>query len=685
MFEESLVIGASSSFSPTETINSSIETSDLITPNPTFARFASVSNSISSLDNNFVASQSFVENSQTANKNQVQSIVDSLTGILKTELHAGSGLYSTGQDNAGSNLNSARNLGTLNGRTQASDFVSGSDSNDYYRFNLSASSNFNVRIDGLNANANIQLLNSNGQALESSSETGTTAESIVRTLNAGTYYVRVFSVNGTNTDYNINLTEDSAGNAIANARHLGTLDGTQTLKDFIGTSDSNDYYRFTFANKSEFNLALNGLNADADVQLLDRNGKVIAESLQSGTTSESISSTLNVGEYVVRVLPYGNINTNYNLKLTATPLITSDALNSQWYALNFRDDEIRDLTQNLASDRQLNRNELISIFRVAKDGSIISADELRDLRLLVSNASAFNLSDHVSVLANKVVNGNAANQNYRGQALGNLSAGSSGIHMENLIAKWFLGSDRPTTLNNSHTYRQVNGSLFQNGISAEDIRQGRLGNCYFLATLSSIAQEKPARIQNMFLDNNDGTFTVRFFNNGVADYVTVDRFLPTDASGNLVYASIGLSAINAANELWVALAEKAYAQLAESGWSRRSSEDAKNSYAAIAGGWMDAVMEQVTALNTAESSAVSMAKQQAIALVNSSKLLTAGFINLDSQKNNFGIVNNHAYAITSYNATTGKFRLRNPWAKQHADLTWEQLTSLKAIIQWTNA
>jgi hypothetical protein len=80
-----------------------------------------------------------------------------------------------------------------------------------------------------------------------------------------------------------------------------------------------------------------------------------------------------------------------------------------------------------------------------------------------------------------------------------------------------------------------------------------------------------------------------------------------------------------------------------------------------------------------------MAKQQAIALVNSSKLLTAGFINLDSQKNNFGIVNNHAYAITSYNATTGKFRLRNPWAKQHADLTWEQLTSLKAIIQWTNA
>ena len=186
----------------------------------------------------------------------------------------------------------------------------------------------------------------------------------------------------------------------------------------------------------------------------------------------------------------------------------------------------------------------------------------------------------------------------------------------------------------------------------------------------------------MFIDNGDNTFTVRFFNNGVADYVTVYRFLPTNSSGNLVYAGAGANATNTANELWVALAEKAYAQLAESGWSRGS---ATNSYAAIEGGWMDNVMKQVTALNVSEGSidgsTSSMTKQQLIDLVGSNKLLTAGFVN----GANYGVVNNHAYTITSYNATAGTFRLRNPWATQHADVTWDQLVSLKAIVQWTIA
>jgi hypothetical protein len=30
----------------------------------------------------------------------------------------------------------------------------------------------------------------------------------------------------------------------------------------------------------------------------------------------------------------------------------------------------------------------------------------------------------------------------------------------------------------------------------------------------------------MFTKNGDGTYSVRFFNNGVAEYVTVDRELP---------------------------------------------------------------------------------------------------------------------------------------------------------------
>ena len=47
----------------------------------------------------------------------------------------------------------------------------------------------------------------------------------------------------------------------------------------------------------------------------------------------------------------------------------------------------------------------------------------------------------------------------------------------------------------------------------------------------------------------------------VPEYVTVDSFLPVNSSGNFVFALGGKSAANAGNELWVALAEKGFAQV----------------------------------------------------------------------------------------------------------------------------
>ncbi|MCE2697873.1 MAG: C2 family cysteine protease [Anabaena sp. 49633_E8] len=286
------------------------------------------------------------------------------------------------------------------------------------------------------------------------------------------------------------------------------------------------------------------------------------------------------------------------------------------------------------------------------------------------------MADSVKVLSNKIANSDVANTR---STIGNLFAGSSATQMENLIGKWLLGNNRPGLTNSSYSYRSVSGSLFQNGISANDIRQGQVGDCYYLATLSSIAQEKPTYIQNMFTDNGDSTFTVRFYNNGVADYLTVDRQLPTNLSGNAVYAGWGGgSSTSTTNELWVALAEKAYAQLAESGWSRSS--NSTNSYSAIQGGWMDKVIRQVTGLAATSQSVSNMTQTQLINLVNSNQILTAGFV----YGAGFGVVNSHAYTITAYNATNRTFYLRNPWGVQDASVTWSQLLSLRAIIQWSN-
>jgi hypothetical protein len=75
-----------------------------------------------------------------------------------------------------------------------------------------------------------------------------------------------------------------------------------------------------------------------------------------------------------------------------------------------------------------------------------------------------------------------------------------------------------------------------------------------------------------------------------------------------------------------------------------------------------------------------MNETQLINLVNSNQILTAGFVN----GGGYGVYDRHAYTITAYNSTTGKFNLRNPWATSHADVTWAELTTLKAYIIYSN-
>ena len=465
---------------------------------------------------------------------------------------------------------------------------------------------------------------------------------------------------------------DNAGNTLATGRAVGTLTATQSFSDWVGSLDTNDYYKFNVGTQSNFSLSLTGLSADADVQLLNSSGGVISSSENDGIVSESITRQLSAGTYYARVYQFSG-DTNYSLSLNATA-VAPTPIPTDWYSQNLLDAQIITLTRSLAADGNLSRNDMISIFRDAKDGSVIDANELTDLRTLVSNSTLFTMADSVKVLSNKIANSDVANTR---SGIGNLSAGSNATQMENLIGKWFLGTDRPVA---SRAYSYVSGSLFQNGLSADDVYQGQVGDCYYVATLASIAQEKPDYIQNMFTDNGDNTFTVRFYNNGVADYVTVDRYLPT--SGNYAFYADwgGGSSTSTSNELWVALVEKAYAQLAESGWSRSSTST--NSYAAISGGWMDTVIRQVAGLGTSSFEAVNMNQTQLINLVNSNQILTVGFVY--AAGNTLGVVNGHAYTITAYNATNQTFHLRNPWGSTHADVTWSQLVSLRGIIEWSN-
>jgi len=57
--------------------------------------------------------------------------------------------------------------------------------------------------------------------------------------------------------------------------------------------------------------------------------------------------------------------------------------------------------------------------------------------------------------------------------------------------------------------------------------------------LGEIALRNPAQITSMFIVNGDSTYGVRFFQNGVSRYVTVDSQLPTYAGGHFLYANMG--------------------------------------------------------------------------------------------------------------------------------------------------
>ncbi len=230
-------------------------------------------------------------------------------------------------DGAGNTLGNALNIGDLNGDRTFQDFIGTEDTNDYYRFNLQNNSNFTLSLSDLSSDAEVQLLDNTGQVIESSTGAGSSTETITRSLTAGRYYVRVYPYSGS-TDYTLNLSAteidvDLAGNTFGRARDIGNLSGSRSFQDVVGTTDTDDYYRFTLDRSSSFSLTMNGLSTDADVELLRSDGSVLSSSLNSNSSDELITQTLDAGTYYVRIYPFSG-TTDYNLTLSATAIRSND-------------------------------------------------------------------------------------------------------------------------------------------------------------------------------------------------------------------------------------------------------------------------------------------------------------------------------------------------------------------------
>ena len=350
-----------------------------------------------------------------------------------------------------------------------------------------------------------------------------------------------------------------------------------------------------------------------------------------------------------------------DLGRTTSPLRVDPTL--AWIDNNIQDANLRSLARQSQYDHVLSRTEMISLLNQAALSGVNST-EFNDLADLLSRPDLLGTPGYVQELAENVVHGDPANVRYQGSSLGNLYSGSTATHLNKLTAKWFLGADRPTLPGGEgYSYQLAAGTLFQaGGPSFVDVDQGALGDCWFMASLEEVALRSPGLIQNMFIDNGDGTYTVRFFRGSDPEYVTIDRYLPVDddAYRTFAFANSSDSYYDSTNILWPALAEKAYAQLNESGWIGSGAEN--NSYWALDGGFADRAMKHITG-QTAVMIAMPDGAASTLGLAIGTDFLAGKMIVFctDHAGVAANIVPSHCYAMLGYDAATGTFTLGNPW------------------------
>lgn len=259
----------------------------------------------------------------------------------------------------------------------------------------------------------------------------------------------------------------------------------------------------------------------------------------------------------------------------------------------------------------------------------------------------------------------------------------------------------------SVTYGPAQGQTFVDGVKPQDIKQGGTGDCYFLSSMASLAQNHPDLIQNNIKPNPDGTYTVTFHvppgfdvlkalgpAGGIAEeklldtantlantfgvnvpmqtvQVTVDGDLPhNDQSGNLQYAN------TPNNELWPAVMEKAYAKLWGNYGAVGSGGDPAAAMRALTGGAVthygldSSSLEPLIGVNL-KTNPNSAAQLDSIydnvkAATDGQKMVVATTYGANPAQPLNGIVGAHAYTVMGVQEENGQkyVVLRNPWGYQ---------------------
>ena len=184
------------------------------------------------------------------------------------------------------------------------------------------------------------------------------------------------------------------------------------------------------------------------------------------------------------------------------------------------------------------------------------------------------------------------------------------------------------------------------GIDENDIKQGSLGVCYMLATISALAKN-PENIKKIFAfhDLKLGFYVLKLYQHGRPRFLVIDDLIPCNS---MTKSPIFTKPIG--NEVWVLLLEKAWAKLV-------------GTYTKAEAMTPDHIMEDLSGApgfgawyKDTEEGPKLMAKHLKLGHI---IVVTSGKEKIE------GIVANHAYSMLDAYEHNSQliFKIRNPWGR----------------------
>jgi hypothetical protein len=235
--------------------------------------------------------------------------------------------------------------------------------------------------------------------------------------------------------------------------------------------------------------------------------------------------------------------------------------------------------------------------------------------------------------------------------------GSNLVNIEN-TARWVDSIDV--------LYQEPEYSLFgSNGIRADDIFQGQIGNCWFMHGASAVAN-RAGRLERLFLNDSlssNGIYGFQFYVLGVPTTLTIDDSLPLDEAGRGVFARVSND-----GALWGPLLEKAFAKL-HGTYEAIISGDPISSIEILSGA--PASRTQHDSANPAQALELFELIRAALPLQSMVSASTPESSNGDEDRSALGLAQQHVYTVLgafeaqkANGQTVQLYKIRNPWGRE---------------------